>query len=84
MRLAQGVLYIVRYVKVLAKHKFSKIVIHLGTNDVRLLQSEISKNNVKEVCELANMISETVICSGPLADCCHSMAGCLSGDRRIT
>ncbi len=66
MRLAQGVLYIVRYVKVLAKHKFSKIVIHLGTNDVRLLQSEISKNNVKEVCELANMISETVICSGPL------------------
>ncbi len=38
----------------------------IGTNDVRLRQSEISKNNVKEVCELANMMSDTVICSGPL------------------
>ncbi len=42
------------------------IVIHIGTNDVRLRQSEISKNNVKEVCELANTMSDTVICSGPL------------------
>ncbi len=49
-----------------AKHKFSKIVIHVGTNDVRLHQSEISKNNVKEVCELTNMMSDTVICSGLL------------------
>ncbi len=48
-----------------AKRKFSKIVIHVGTNDVRLRQS-MSKNNVKEVCELADMISDTVICSGPL------------------
>ncbi len=77
-----------------AKYKFSKIVIYLGTNDVRLLQSEISKNNVKEVCELANMMSDTVICSLArsllsgamrfIADCCHSMAGCLSGAHRIT
>ncbi len=49
-----------------AKRKFSKIVIHVGANDVRLHLSEITKNNVKEVCELANMMSDTVICSGPL------------------
>ncbi len=49
-----------------AKRKFSKIVIHVGTNDVQLRQSEITKNNVKEVCELANTMSGTVICSGLL------------------
>ncbi len=49
-----------------AKRKFSKIIIHVGTNDVQLCQSEMSKNNVKEVCELANTMSDTVICSGPL------------------
>ncbi len=55
-------------------------------------QLEITKYNVKEVCEVASAMSDTVICSGPLpvyramrviADCCHSMAGCLSGARRI-
>ncbi len=29
-------------------------------------KSEITKNNVKEVCELASTTSDTVICSGPL------------------
>ncbi len=47
-----------------AKRKFSKIVIHVSANDFRLRQPEITKNNVKKVCELANTMSDTVICSG--------------------
>ncbi len=66
-----------------AKRKFSKIVIHAGTNDVRLRQSEITKNNVKEVCELASTMSDTVICSGPLpayrGDEIHSRLSSLNG-----
>ncbi len=78
-----------------AKRKFSKIVIHAGADDVRLRQSEITKNNVKEVCELASTMSDTVILYALtrsllpremrfIADCRHSMAGCLSGARRKT
>lgn len=54
--------------KVLAKanRKYSKIVIHVGANDVRLRQSEITKTNIIEVCELASTMSGSVICSGPL------------------
>ncbi len=75
------------------KRKLSKIFIHVGANDVRLRQSEITKNNVKEVCELANTMSDTVICSGPLpayrGDEIHSRmlslnGWCLSGVRRKT
>ncbi len=66
-----------------AKRKFSKIVIHIGANDVRFRQSEITKNNVKEVCELASTMSDTVICSGPLpayrGDEIHSRLSSLNG-----
>ncbi len=66
-----------------AKRKFSKIVIHAGANDVRLRQSEITKNNVKEVCALASTMSDTVICSGPLpayrGDEIHSRLSSLNG-----
>ncbi|XP_067256463.1 uncharacterized protein [Chanodichthys erythropterus] len=49
-----------------ANRKYSKIIIHIGTNDVRLRQSEITKINIKEVCELTSTMSGEVICSGPL------------------
>ncbi len=46
-------------------------------------QSEITKYNVKEVCELASMISDTVICSGLLpvyrGDEIHSRLSSLNG-----
>ncbi len=49
-----------------ANRKFSKIIIHVGANDVRLRQSEITKINIKEMCEFASTMSGIVICSGPL------------------
>ncbi len=65
-----------------AKRKFSKIVIHVGNNDVQLRKSEITKIMLK-VCELANTMSDTVICSGPLpayrGDEIHSRLSSLNG-----
>ncbi len=66
-----------------AKFLFSKSVIHVSAKDVRLHQSEITKKYVKEKCELASTMSDTVICSGPLpayrGDDIHSRLSSLNG-----
>ena len=52
--------------RLLANKRYSRIVIHVGVNDIRLQQSEVTKGNIKEVIKLAQTMSDAVICSGPI------------------
>ncbi|XP_066536330.1 uncharacterized protein, partial [Hoplias malabaricus] len=52
--------------RLLANRRYSRVVIHVGANDIHLRQSEVTKGNITEVIKLAQTMSDAVICSGPI------------------
>lgn len=48
------------------KTKYNKIVIHVGANDLRLRQSEVTKISFNSLCNTAKSLSKSVFLSGPL------------------
>ena len=49
------------------RREYRDIIIHVGTNDVRMKQSEVTKRNIASVCKSARqMCRRRVIVFGPL------------------
>ncbi|XP_059184691.1 uncharacterized protein LOC131967765 [Centropristis striata] len=65
------------------KRKYRKVVIHVGSNDTRLRQSEVTKINVESVCAYAKTMSDSVVFSGPLPNLTSDdMCSCISSLQR--
>lgn len=60
--------------RVLGKHRFSNVVFHLGANDICFRPSKVSEHNIVELCKLAKVLSDAIICSGPIPVQCGNVA----------